>query len=80
MGLGFEITPDDVFLVLERHREAKSVDDVAVKQAFDLLDGDEIEAAALQGDNLEEQTDCALRAIEACLIEEGMVTAPALFG
>ena len=79
MGIAFEITPDDAFLVLLRHGLAKSVDDLIVQQAFELLDGDAIEAAALQGDDLDEQTDCALAAIEACLVEEGMIDAPALF-
>ena len=79
MGFAFEVTPDDAYIVLARHGLAQGIDDPVVKSAFALLDGEEIEAAALRGDSMEEQTDCALEAIEASLREQGVLQSTATF-
>jgi len=76
--MAFEISPDDVFVVLLRHHLVSSIDDPQVMQCFEDLDTDDISAQALQGDDLDEQTGIALAAIEASLIEDGLIVGPAL--
>ena len=78
MQTAFEITPDDVFVVLARHSLVRSLDDPLIRDCFDALDGDEIASNALYGDDLDTQTDYAHAAIESSLIEQGLINGPAL--
>jgi hypothetical protein len=74
MGMGFEVTKEDVFTVM-RHR--MGITDVEfysreVEDAFDIVadHADHIEECALIGDDLDEQTSLAHDAIEEILRKE----------
>lgn len=58
----FEITSDDVRNVLFTHKVVKSYNEV--EAIFDGLDADEVENAALHGDEMDKQIDYAYSNIE----------------
>lgn len=71
MSLAFEITSDDVSIVLDRL-------DPAVRARLpedpqdvldDIVDEDAVESAALHGDGMDEQTNYALDEIQAQLVK-----------
>ena len=57
MGMGFEIQEDDVRNVLRQHEIRLSEE--AVEELFEMLDEDAIESAALECDDMDEQTQSA---------------------
>jgi len=58
MSMAFEITTDDVEIVIDRHNlEIPTGADI--ETLFDRLDTDAIEHEALRGDSMDEQTDLA---------------------
>lgn len=69
MGMGFGISEDDVIVAAGR-RGLKLTDDEASKW-FDELNHDAIECIALEADDMDEQTDLAISAIESQLDELG---------
>lgn len=85
MTIGFGISEEDIETVLRRcsdriqapHLKAGKADLTAiVDQAFEDLDHETIEAAALRHSNtLSEQTDAALAEIERQLVEQGVLAA-----
>lgn len=79
--LAFEISEDDVANVLRQNAVqvadagGRSFDQLAEK-IFDDWDGGDIrriEAAALSGDDLDEQTDAAYAEIRVILVEQGIL-------
>jgi hypothetical protein len=73
MTNAWEVTKEDVLIVLSRHNKAKSVDDAIVGQAYDMLDCDMVEDAALTYIGVEKQQASALAEIEDQLMEDGFV-------
>ena len=61
MSLAWETTIDDVRVVLKQI--GKKATPKQVKAIYDDLDADEIESAALHGDEISEQTDYAFKEI-----------------
>jgi hypothetical protein len=84
MSSAFQISDEDVFNVLFRHGKAQSIDDAIVVTNFKYLTkhaAERIQEAALQGNELDEQTENALDEIENVLIDEANVLdRPKLFG
>jgi hypothetical protein len=78
MQNAFEITPDDVLVVLLKHQLVSDIDDPLIEECFNALDFDAIVASALDGDDIDEQTNYALAAIESDLITQGLIGGPAL--
>ena len=73
-GMAFGISSDDVIAVALRR--GKPLNDEQAEAWFDDLDHDEIEGAALEGVDLDEQTDLAFDEIERQLVAQGKL-APA---
>lgn len=71
MSMAFEITPDDVRNVLSQNGH-KDVSNENVQKAFDELDLDSVESAALVGGcDLDSQTEAAYEEIRSQLVQEG---------
>lgn len=77
----FEVTQDDVANVLRANAprmgagQGRAIDSVAA-DAFNGLDFGAVEAAALGGDSMDEQTQAAYAEIERQLVDDGVLTAP----
>lgn len=71
MSLAFEVTPDDVENVFIRNNISASPEKIS--DAFDSLDYDEVERAALSEIDFDDQVTAALLEIENQLKEEGFL-------
>lgn len=71
MSLAFEITSDDVSIVLDRLDPAVRARLPEDPQDIldDIVDEDAVESAALHGDGMDEQTNYALDEIQAQLVK-----------
>lgn len=71
MSLAFEITSDDVSIVLDRLDPAVRARLPQDPQDIldDIVDEDAVESAALHGDGMDEQTNYALDEIQAQLVK-----------
>ena len=71
MSLAFEITSDDVSIVLDRLDPAVRARLPQDPQDIldDIVDEDAVESAALYGDGMDEQTNYALDEIQAQLVK-----------
>lgn len=71
MSLAFEITSDDVSIVLDRLDPATKARLPEDPQDIldDIVDESAVEAAALHGDGMDEQTNYALDEIQAQLVK-----------
>ena len=71
MSLAFEITSDDVEIVLDRLDPAVRARLPQDPQDIldDIVDEDAVESAALHGDGMDEQTNYALDEIQAQLVK-----------
>lgn len=78
MNTAFEVTQDDVEVVLGRESFKKRIADANLtistgnddaEKIFDELDMDSIEKAALRGDSMDEQTNLAHDEIENQMVE-----------
>lgn len=79
-GYAFEVTAEDIFVVLTNAGIDKSYEDCM--QLIDMIDEVDVEDAALHGDDLDEQTKYAHEEILRQLAEKGLISsgaeAPAL--
>lgn len=74
MNTAFEVTPDDVLVVMANHQ--KTVTREQADKLFDAhisLAADEIEEAALHGNDMDEQTSFAHDKITELLTEVGVL-------
>jgi hypothetical protein len=69
--LAFEVTADDVFVVLRHAGIVKSLDDCQV--ILDDIDAAQVEHSALYGNDLDEQTRYAHQDLHAQLVEIGLI-------
>jgi len=73
--LAFEITEDDVRIVLKRRGHRNAAD--TAPEAFEALDLDRIEDEALKvGISLESQVNAAYEEIHCQLVEQGLLQSP----
>lgn len=71
MSNAWETTNDDVKIVLDRHNV--KVSEERLNEIGDMLNMDEIESAALYGDDMDEQTERAYEEIEKQLKEAKVI-------
>ena len=78
MSFAFEITPHEVFQVLEAHEMAQFPDDEIVEDGFACVveQEDRITEAVLECRDPTNRRLAALREIEAILIEDGLLDGP----
>jgi hypothetical protein len=69
MSMAWETTVDDINTVLQAH--GKYVHQTELDEYLDKVDCDDVEAAALAGDDMDEQTNYAYQSIEEQLMEDG---------
>jgi len=77
MSYAFQVTADDVELVMNAHSQGVSAEEA--EEIFDqhiAPQAERIEKAALYGNEMEEQTEYAHKEIAAILVEEGVLTKP----
>jgi len=72
MSMGWEVTTEDVRLVLDAHNV--KVDDARLEEIHESLDHDAIEDGVMYYTDMDDQTMSMLDDIENQLIEEGVVT------
>ena len=74
MNLAFEVTVNDVLVVMANNNHPISEEDAEVLfDEYILSNADEIEKAALYGNELEEQTDYAYDKITEILVRAGVI-------
>lgn len=73
MGMAFGISVDDVATVLEKHGVTQITEDELIN-LFEALDGDIIEHAALEGVDMDEQTEYAHAEIASQLKDRGFIS------
>jgi len=72
MGLAFEVTHEDIANVLnDKHK--RHATESEIQDAYDSLDMDKVEKAALYGDELDIQTQYAYEEIRKQLSESGQI-------
>jgi len=71
MSLGWEVTEEDVMIVLERHNVIKTADEISV--IYDSIDPDEVEEAVMAYIDFDDQVEAALKEIELQLREHGII-------
>lgn len=69
--MAFEVTADDVFVVLSAAGVDTTLD--ACESVIDTLDLADVEQAALYGDDLDEQTEFAHQEIRDQLVHRGLI-------
>lgn len=75
MSMAWEVTPDDVQQVLDKHGINRQAEEV-----YEFVDPNKVEDAALNGDDMDEQVQYALQNIEEQLMENGVIPqGPSLF-
>jgi hypothetical protein len=80
MSFAFEITPDEVYEVLEAHQVAQSPEDEIVDDGYATVTEHEarITEAVLEYEDPQSRRLAALLEIEAILIEDGLLDEPLL--
>ncbi len=76
MNVAFEVTPEDLLSVLEKHNIPMELDSPELDAMFKKHIAPpyvRIERAALYGNDIDEQTDFAREEIETILIEKGII-------
>jgi len=71
MSTAWEVTEEDVFIVLEAHKI--QVSNTRLSKIHDELDFDEIEKCVLSHNSFEEQCDASFDEIKRQLIESGVI-------
>jgi hypothetical protein len=73
MSNAWETTDEDIINVVRDIRMGKIASEPAVKRILENLDHDSIEKAALNGNDLDEQTRYAYEEIKKQLIEKNLI-------
>jgi hypothetical protein len=74
MSDAWEVTSDDVFVVMGKHNRVTRPQPAEVELAFDSIDAERVEKAALAYNNMSDQQDSALSEIEDILLEEKFIS------
>ncbi len=79
MSMAWEVTQDDIAIVLDKHEVIISDEELDTLHDLIMCEESRIEDAALSYDDIDDQADSALDEIENILMEEGIIVGDKLF-
>jgi len=80
MSNAWEVTDDDIVIVLSKHgKKPEEIDLIFNDDVDTIMDYSEIEEAILHYTDIDDQTECSYSEIEDILIAEGILDGPKLF-